>query len=390
MASLMFPEFVAPEDPINLPVRRCSTSAERASRRILIQRNGAHGDILMATPVLTALRDAWPDAHITWIVERKEAVSINAHPLVDRLLLWDSAYWKRMIRRVQLVPWVLRCMTMRRQLVARNFDIFISYQPEEWQLLARGCGAATRIGVFDTYREFYGATETSGNARYYTRAFVHAEHPPHRTDQYLLPLGTLGIAEPEDRSLSIGYTGADAERAEGFLTRAGLTPGNFVTVAPLTTWPSRCWPADRFRRLIEVLDQDGFPVVLVGSQKERPEIEAIAEQLRRRPPVLAGELTFREFAAFVDRAALVVSGDTGPMHLAAAVKTPYLALFGPTAPGRFAPRGCGIALSKPVPCGPCYQKTCRNTGDDLLQCLRLISVTEAVEAARKLLNESPV
>lgn len=121
-----FPEFVEPLEPCNLPVRRCPVPREQASRRILIQLNGAHGDILMATPFLTALREFWPDAHLTWIVERKESPSINAHPMVDELLLWDSMYWKRMVRRGLLFPWVMRSLKMRRMLRARRYDVFVS------------------------------------------------------------------------------------------------------------------------------------------------------------------------------------------------------------------------------------------------------------------------
>ena len=91
-------------------------------------------------------------------------------------------------------------------------------------------------------------------------------------------------------------------------------------------------------------------------------------------------MSFRQLAALIDRSALVVSGDTGPMHMAAALGTPYVALFGPTSPQWYAPlAGRGIALSHPVPCGPCDQKVCRNEAQDH-RCMRLITVPEVLAA----------
>jgi len=96
-------------------------------------------------------------------------------------------------------------------------------------------------------------------------------------------------------------------------------------------------------------------------------------------------------AALVDRADLLVSGDTGPMHVASALKTPQLALFGPTSSRWYGPLGStAISLMHPVPCGPCDQKFCPNTGEDFEKCMRLITVEEALEAAMRLLTRNIV
>lgn len=388
MAELSFPEFVTPSDPCNLEVRRCPVTAEKASRRILIQRNGAHGDILMATPFLTALRDNWPDAHITWIVERKESPSINAHPLVDELLYWDTSYWKRMVRRGMIFPWILQGLKMRSLLQARNYDIFVSYQPEEWQLLARACGAKIRIGVFDTFRQFSGEAKTSKNTQYYTHSYTFDELPLHRTDQYLLPLKALGLSEPDVKQMTMGVTSEDIQKVDKILKEGGIDSGHpLVVLAPMTTWPSRCWPAERFAGLGNRLHSEGAAVVLIGSAKEEWDIREIASRMQKTNPlVLAGNLGFREVAALISRADLLISGDTGPMHVAAAVGTSYLSLFGPTpVEGRAPLAGRGTVLMHPVRCGPCDQKICPNKGEDHLLCMRLISVEEALSAALRLL-----
>lgn len=388
-----YPEFVPPLSPSNLPVHRCTVPREQASRRILIQRNGAHGDILMGTPLLTAIRAQWPDAHLTWLVERKERESIDAHPCIDELLLWNSAYWKRLLRRGLLPLWTAAALRMRRALRERHFDVFISFQPEEWPLLARNVGAPVRIGVFDTFREFTGDSRTSSNVRFYTRAFTYGELPPHRTDQYLLPLEALGLTASGDKQMTLGFTQDDADAAARFLVGNGIrADAGFVVLAPMTTWPTRCWPGERYAALADRLADDGVPVVLIGSPREREKISAVQAAMRRcRPAVAAGDLTFRQMGALVARAAALVSGDTGPMHVAAAVRTPYVALFGPTpAPGRAPLAGRGRILLHPVPCGPCDKKRCANVGEDFMRCMRLITVEEAHTAVLDLLRGAAV
>ena len=383
------PEFIAPLPPCNEPVRRCRVPAEQATHRIALMRYGAHGDIIMASPLLRALREAYPDAHLTWIVERSARESVDASPYIDSVLLWDSMYWKKMVRRALYPLWLARVLSFGAQVRRRCFDVFISLQPEDWPLLARGIGAPVRIGVFDTFREYHRRDRTSRRTRLYTHAFTHADLPPHRTDQYLLPLQALGIDTPRDKRTVIGYTEEDRASADRFLASAGHEEDErLVVIAPTTNWPSRCWPGERFAELGDRLAEERpCRVLLIGTARDRAALDTVAKRMRTRPVVAAGTLTFRQMAALIGRAGLVVSGDTGPMHVAAAVGTPFLALFGPTpTEGRVPLTGGGIALAHPVPCGPCEQERCPRTDEPLL-CLRLITVEEALAAASRLLAD---
>ena len=379
------PCFAAPLVPCNLPVRRCPVGREQASRRILIMRAGAFGDILMGTPLLAALRAAYPDAHITWAAEYAESAAIIASPFVDEVLCWDSAYWKRMVRALKYVPWLVRALKLRRELRRRRYDVFISLQPEEWPLLLLGSGAPVSVGIFDTFKRFYGASRRRHYRRLYTHAFAEPGLPDHRVDQYLLTLQALGLPLTDYEPMSMGYTAEDKAAAEDFLRSRGLASG-FVVLAPMTTWPTKCWPADRFVALGDALAQRGRRIVFIGSAGERPALEEIAARMEVAPVVMAGELSFRQAAALLDRAALVVSGDTGPMHVAAALGTPQVALFGATSPAWYGPRsGRALVMARPVPCGPCDRKVCRNTEEPHL-CMRLLSVEEVLENAGILLD----
>lgn len=383
------PTFTAPLTPCNVPVRRCPVPREQASHRVLIVRVGAHGDILMGTPLLAGLRDAWPDAHLTWAASPHEADAIRANPLIDDLLLWDGAYWKRMLRKMQFPLWLARSLAFRRALHRQRFDVLISLEPEHWPLLARLVGAPLRIGVFDTFREWSGETRTSRHAKLYTHAFTHRDLPIHRTDQFLLPLNALGFPNPDPKAMTMGFTAQDDTTTAEFLRENGVGPSvPFVIIAPVTNWPSRCWPAERYAELADTLHDLGRIVVLIGGPRDADKkATAKITALMRRPPVLAvgGLFSFREMAALIARAEVLLSGDSGPMHVAAAVGTPYVALFGPTSVAARAPlAGRGVTLMRPVPCGPCEQEHCPNQAEDFMRCLHLLSVPEVLEAVSAL------
>jgi heptosyltransferase-1 len=372
------PEFVKPREPINLPVRRCGVSRENASPRILIMRLASYGDILMGTPLVTALRDRWPNARITWIVERDFQDAIVANPEIDSILLWEGKYWKTLLRHSNYPLWTFQALTWAKRLRGQ-YDVFISFQPEEWPLLTRAVGANQSIGIFDTFRRFNKGRPTSRRTRLYTHPYTDPQLPAHRTDQYLLAAEALDLPKPFPRQMVLGFTAEDA-RAVAPWTTERRPPILFV---PQTTWPSRCWPQENWRALGEALaGKDSGSILLIGSAKEKPELEALAAAMSPSPSVLAGVLTFRQVAALLAEAALVVTGDTGPMHAAAAVGTPGVALFGPTSVANLAPlTGRILPMAHAVPCGPCDQKVCTNTAEDCLRCLRLLTVEEVLGTA---------
>ena len=381
------PQFVRPLNPYNHSLHRCPVSREAASHRILILRLGSYGDILMATPLLVALRAAYPDAHITWIVERGFQDAIIACPYLDEVLLWEGSYWKNMLRFGLYPLWLLRVLKFCGTLRQRHYDIFISLQPEEWPLLTWAVRAPKTIGIFDTFRRFNNNRPTSKWTRIYTDPFTEADLPPHRTDQYLLALRALQLPDKStsDKRMVLCYTAEDAAAAENLLGGSGHT----IVLVPLTTWPSRCWPAERWTELGNALGREHqCSVILIGSEKEKAMLEQIAGRMLIKPAIAGGTLTFRQVAALLARASLVISGDTGPMHVAAALGTPAVALFGPTSIANLAPlAGRVLPLAHSVPCGPCDQKICPNTGNDFMHCLKLLSVSEVRAAAEKCLQE---
>ena len=378
-------EAVAPLDACNVPPRRCSVQDPAAHPRILVMNFRAFGDLLMASPLLDALRSAMPDAHLTFLAERRYRQGVDAHPCLDELLLWDPEEWAKILDTKIKRIWFLRGLKMKQALQGRRYDVFISLDPEKWSMTVRGIAAPLSIGVFDTFRQTDNAMATSRYARLFHVAYVHPNLPEHRTDQYLLPLRALDLPEPMEKAMCLGFTADDAAAAEHFLEDQTVSASEpLVVVAPMTTWSSRCWPAEYYAELGDALARCyGCRVVLIGSQKERLDIEKIAARMETVPILAAGALSFRQMGALVARSRLLISGDTGPMHVAAAVGTPYVALFGPTPISSRAPlAGRGVALMHPVPCGPCDQVICSQVGRDYLRCMKLLTVDEVLEAVR--------
>ena len=351
-------------------------------------RLAAYGDVLMGTPLLAALRQAWPDAHLTWIVGEGTRGAVEAQPFLDEILVWPTDYWTRRLRkgRGYLYPfWAMQARALRRALKENAYDIFVSLQPEEWPHFVGNVAAPVSVGIFDTFRRHYGDKPlTAGRREVYNFALSHPEE--HRRDQYAYALRALGLPDAPPLPMSLGYTAEDRDAVGGLLDAAGAGGERLVVLAPCTSWPTKNWPPERYAQLGDRLAQaHGVRPVLIGAGGERAAVEAVAAQMGCRPLVFAGTLTFRQMAALLDRAALVVSGDTGPMHAAEALGTPQVALFGATAPAWYGPRGGrAVALAHAVPCGPCDRKECRNTEEPLL-CQRLLTVDEVCAAAGQLL-----
>jgi ADP-heptose:LPS heptosyltransferase len=389
-----YPQFFEPLTPDGAATERCPVSRQDAVQRILIMRTGAFGDVLMGTPLLKALRQAYPNAHLTWMIEPKYKECMDANPYIDEVIAWNGGYWKQLLRMGNLIGWIFLALRFLRQLRQRRYDVFISFQPEEYGLLQYAVGAAINIGVFDTFRRFNLEAETSKNTQRYQYAYTHRDLPAHRTDQYLLALRALDLPRTEEKQMVLNYTAQDRDAVTKFLKDAQITPVvPYVVLAPTTTWETRNWPVERYVEVGDALAERGYRVILVGNRRNKKRDQATldivldVEMRLAIPPTMAMDLlSFRELAALIDGAALVVSGDTGPMHMAAALETHYVASFGPTSPHWYAPlTGRGLSLAHKVPCGPCDRPHCANSPEEYLCCQRLVTTQEVLQAADSLL-----
>lgn len=341
-------------------------------RRILLIKLGSIGDVVHTLPSLADLKTAFPEAEIDWLVERKSRVILQGNARIHEVIEVDTQRWRR--------EWNLRTLREIQQVViklrARRYDVAVDFQGL-WKSAVLACLSAAdrRIGFNRQALKEPGC-----------RIFYHTKVDPspqavHVIDLYKELLHSLGVKTgPPEFDLPAA---ADAER----YVCAQLASRNireFLILNPGGGWQTKNWAPENYARLHEMLARaSGLRSVLTWGPGEEPLVEKVFRACEGTPPATF-PTSLTQFVALVKRARLFIGGDTGPLHIAAACRTPVVGIFGPTDPRRNGP----FSPDDPVvwhrvPCGPCYQRTC-----EIYQtkCLRLVQVQEVYEAALRRLS----
>lgn len=328
--------------------------------RILICRLSAIGDVIHAMPVLTALRERFPKGFLAWAVENRGAVPLlEGHSSLDDLVVLPRG-WYRSPRAV----WQLR-----QRLRTLRIDLTLDVQGlTKSALVARLSGAPQRIGFGDEKgREL---SRWLNNVRVVAPA-------THVIDANLMLLQPLGIAHPAVR-FDVPEAAPARETAERVIGQLDLQSG-FAVVNPGAGWPSKLWPAQRYAAVARYLGAMwNLPSLVVwAGEKElgwAGEIVSASGGHAR----LAPATSLAELAALARRARLFVGSDTGPLHLAVAVGTPCVGLYGPMPPDRNGPYGPQhIALQKAVFSGPRSRR--RTAPPEIMGAIQVEHVTEACD-----------
>jgi heptosyltransferase-1 len=341
---------------------------------ILIIKLSAIGDVVQTLPMAEALRSHFPQARIDWLVEEEASDLLIGHPALDRVLISRRKKWQRDLFRGGLfLPTLGKIRRFFRELRQNRYDWVI----DNHGILKSGLSLlAVRGRRKIGFRKSPGIAD-EGNYFFTRERFRPLNIERHALERYLDLIRQLGVkADPPD--LRFPVPEECRRKVETLLRQDGLTRP-VVVIHPLAKWPSKQWPAENFARLIDRLAGREIGVVLSGGPQDRAQLERIRERVsdRRRVMNWAGKTTLRELAALFSLADLVVTTDTGPMHLAAAVKAPLIALFGPTAPWRTGPYGDpGAVFRKPLSCSPCFKKKC-----DRMECMTTLTVDEVWESA---------
>jgi heptosyltransferase-1 len=332
-------------------------------RRILIVKPSSLGDIVHALPTLTALRETFPSAQIHWLVKEQWAALLER---VEGL----SKVWPI---RPGLRGWLSIFPVLR----SAGFDCVVDLQG----LFRSGAvawltGAERRVG-FQNARE--------GSPVFYTDRITIPTLDMHAVDRYLLLAEALGAKVASRGVLAFGLKSRpeDRQAVADLLQQHGLSSRErWIAVNPAARWPTKCWPVESFAVAADRLQEEAAGrVVLIGGPEDRQTAQQVAGLMSRAPVDLTGKTPVGLLPALLESAAVVLTNDSGPMHIAAAVGTPVVALFGPTSALRTGPYGRGhIVLQQKLPCSPCFSRTCRNRVE--LECLRNISTDRAVAAVQ--------
>ncbi|OGP73233.1 MAG: putative lipopolysaccharide heptosyltransferase III [Deltaproteobacteria bacterium RBG_13_58_19] len=333
-------------------------------KNILVIKLKQPGDVLVSTPVLTALKKAWPRARVTYLVPKGTEEMLTDHPLLDGLLVVDRRQetWWETIRFI-------------RQLRSQRFDLVLELSGGDrgaWYTLITG--AKERIGLARPGQPFW---QRHGP---FTRLLPRPPVKMHMVEQNLEALKALGL-NPQNPQLLFFWTTDVTARVQELLRDLKLTGGHYVVMHPGAGWGFKCWTPTGYARIIEALQEKWrLPVVLTASRAslEQELISAILEECRVKPLSLAGQLTFKELGALIAQARFFFGVDSAPMHLAAAVNTPVVALFGPSGDYNWGPWGQGhLIIKKDWDCIPCGQDGCQ--GSKTSQCLTQLTPEEVLE-----------
>lgn len=295
----------------------------REPRRILIVKLSSLGDVVQCLPTLTALRRAFPHAHIAWLVGPAASGIVAMHPALDEAyVLGDGSAHSRRLRPVP--SWPEACKVLR----AQRFDYSLDMQGLfRTALLAFLIGAPERVG-FRSLQE--------GAFMLCNRRVVPDRKDIHAVEGYL---GFARYMGADDSLVEFGLieTPEDADWANRCLqSHQAREP---VAIAPGSRVAKKRWPVDRFAQVASMLAQAGLTPVIVGSAADAP----LGEEIRRRAPSLdlTGKTSLPQLFALLRRCRAFIGNDSGPLHLAVAAGIPTVALFGWSNPARTGPYGTG-------------------------------------------------
>jgi heptosyltransferase-1 len=332
-------------------------------RNILIVRLGALGDIIHTVPAAAALRAAFPDARIDWLVDARHRPIIDLVTVVDRAVV---------LERSSVSGWI----DVARRVRSGRYDVAIDFQGLlKSAILARASGAPRVLGFSiwhlreKTARPFYSETASRREGQ--------VDGPgEHVIFKNLRLLRVLGVNDSQVR-----FPLADVESAALSQVRGAIGRDRpFALINPGAAWPNKRWPAERFGEVAAFLREvRGVPSIVLWGPGEQGLAGAVVETSEGAARV-APPTGLADVLALSRAASLMVSGDTGPLHIAAAVGTPTVALFGPTDPyrnGPWAPED--LAISRYGACGCQYERRCHKAP----WCLESIQVAEVTAAVQQ-------
>lgn len=354
-----------------------SLEADRRKAHFLVVRLGALGDVVNTMPAVAALRRACPTSRITWIVEPPADALVTCLREVDAVIPFPRKRWQAQLTR----PWrwggvPSRALRFFRDLRQGKPDVALDFQGNLRSALVAGLsGAPRRVGFpRDQSREFSHLVVTDEAA--VPKGILH------RVEKHLALVRHL-FPEARYERPHLVIPQSDEEAAAEFLAKH-RGPGPVVVIHPGASafGAFKRWPTDRFGRVAGMLgDQDQATVVLTWGPGEREIAEAARSASGDRAVLAPATTNLSRLAALLRQADVVIGGDTGPLHLAAALGTHVVGVYGPKDPRIYGPYGTGHAVVRhSVPCSPCTKRRCSH-----LRCMTAIEPADVFEAARTVL-----
>ncbi len=349
---------------------------DSADKKILIVRLGAIGDVIRTLPALRALRANLPEAHLAWAVEDRASSLLLNHPDLDNVFILPRNEWQQ---RPLSVATLKQVRDFFRELRRERFDYVLDFHGLfKSGLVTYFSGGKTRIGYSQPFcRE--------GNHLFTSRHVSLPAHKMNRVEKNLVLLTSLGL--PLDHHDPIIPVSAEDEfLADSIINSSGRKPNRLKVVvhpgsSPQT--PYKRWNHQRYAQLADsIIQRFGGTIFFTAGKAEQALVAKIIDCMTESECVICKTKTLTQLAAVIRKCDLYIGNDTAPMHLAAFMGTPVVALFGPTDRTENSPFGKGksIVIQKDVSCNPCRKRTCDN-----LVCMNAIQVNDVLQAVEHIL-----
>ena len=335
-------------------------------QRIALIKPSALGDIAHALPVATMLRQRFPHAELSWIVNTSYASLLENHPDLDEVIRYDRGLIKK-----RLFDGINYHARFFRQLRSRRFDMVIDLQGLlRSALLVKATGARWKIGL---------SSAREGARWFYNIILPDDLWNMHAVDRYWLVAEALGVGH---QSKQFRFPSLDTERNRWLASLAAL-PRPWVMMNLGTRWETKRWPVDHFAILGQhVTMTSSGSTILVGGPDEAALAHQYQQKWSRNVLSTVGKTSLRDLTALLTLSDLVISNDSGPLHLAVALGKPVLSPFTCTSPIRTGPYGQpGGVVSTTVPCAASYVKTCSH-----MSCMSELTPTRLLPTLDNLLR----
>ncbi len=343
---------------------------------ILIVKLSAIGDVIHTFPALNAVRKQYPDAHITWLVEEAASSLIEGHTALNRVLVSKRKSWIKGIAGHSYLDNIREACSFIKELRDTKYDIILDFQALLKSGILIGLAKGKRKIGFDKGMQH----------QEHSYIFLNERVPPvdmeiHALTRGMMLLEAIGISS-NDIEYNIYISDQDRKKADDLLQQHEKKEyKTIVAINPVAKWETKLWDNAKFAKLADnLIKQYNAKVFFTGSAEDRELILDIISRMKGKTYSLAGRTTLKTLAAIFEKTDFIISTDTGPMHMAAAVGTPVIALFGPTAPWRTGPFGIDHQIIRAdLECSPCFKRQCKT-----IDCMKQISVEQVLNGVERL------
>ena len=340
-------------------------------KSILVIQLAGLGDIVMATPAIEALRRLYPKAKIFLLINSRSADIIRGFPYIDGIFILD-----RLHDAFTVVP---KLRKYRFDTVINLYRLYTFFGAVKMFLLFWMIAGKYWVGRDTDRRGFF----------YHLKVPEKLSEQRHEIEYKLDIIRALG-AKIEDISLSVEYDSLDEEFVKDLLSKRDITEDDILIAINCSTFrPSHNWLVEHYAELADkIIERLKVKVVFLGVERDRNSFNEIKNVMRHEALNFIGIFTVRQFAVFLKRCRVLISPDTGAIHIASAIGTPVVVLCGPSEHKRYRPwasKEKAVVITKEVECSPCFKYSCRSR-----KCMSLILPDEVFAAVSMLLEKNNV